>query len=97
MTGTALRAAAFTGLAATSAVIAHGGPAAMSDPRWLIAAVAGAALAWLVLAQGWRLLLRSSHEHGPAPLAALIPAMLAAQLVAHLGLLAAGAPAHAGS
>ena len=97
MTGNVLRGAAFIGLAATSAAVAHGGPAAASDPRWLAAALAGAGLAALVLWQGWRLLLGRGHDHAPAPLPLLIMAMLAAQAVAHVGLLAAGADSHAGT
>ena len=97
MTGSVLRAVAFTGLAASSAAVAHGGPAAASDPRWMAAALAGAALAGLVLWQGWRLLLAGGQACAQAPLSALIPAMLLAQLAAHAGLLAAGAPAHTGA
>ena len=47
--------------------------------------------------RGWALVARRGEIQDTASLAALIPAMLAAQTAAHLALLAAGAPAHPGA
>src|SRR4051794_41603153 len=47
--------------------------------------------------RGWTLVARTGEIRETASLAALIPAMLAAQTAAHLALLAAGAPAHPGA
>ena len=88
-----MRGAAFAGLAAASAALAHGDA---RDPRWLGAAVCGAALATAVLAAAGRLAGRRPAAHTAAPLGLLTAAMLAAQSVAHLAMLAAGAPGHAG-
>jgi hypothetical protein len=101
------------GLAAGSAVAAHGGWAELSDPRWAGAAAAGAAiaaagLAWTgaaALAARWA---TSELEHGrvprlggPAhrPLGVLEAAavLVASQACAHIALLLAGAPAHPGA
>jgi hypothetical protein len=95
--GSIPRACAFAGLAASSAAVAHGGPAALGDVRWMAAAVGGAAVAALVLWQGWRLVAASGRVSPVASLAGLIPAMLAAQAAAHAALLWAGAPAHGGA
>lgn len=97
MIGSIPRACTFAGLAASSAAVAHGGPAALGDLRWMAAALGGAGLAALALWQGWRLVVASGRPQSAASLAALIPAMLAAQAAAHLALLAAGAPAHPGA
>jgi hypothetical protein len=103
------RGSALAGLAAASATAAHGGPAALSDPAWaipaLVAAAAGvAALLHLTGAAGRaRVAATRVHLDGAASpgrrtpgLAETAAIMLAAQGCAHLGLLAAGAPAHAG-
>jgi len=54
-------------------------------------------VAALVMWRGWALVARRGEIQDTASLAALIPAMLAAQTAAHLALLAAGAPAHPGA
>jgi len=92
-TGSLMRAVAFAGLAAASAALAHGDA---RDPRWLGAALCGAALATSVLAAAGSLAARRLPAHTAAPLGLLTAAMLAAQAVAHVAMLAAGAPAHAG-
>jgi 4-amino-4-deoxy-L-arabinose transferase-like glycosyltransferase len=92
-----LRALTFAALAAVTATLAHGGLATLADPRWATAALGGAAVAALVLWRGWALVARRGQVQDTASLAALIPAMLAAQTAAHLALLAAGAPAHPGA
>ena len=91
-----LRALTFAALAAVTAAIAHGGLATLADPRWATAALSGAGVAALVMWRGWALVARWGKIEDTASLAALIPAMLAAQTAAHLALLAAGAPAHPG-
>jgi hypothetical protein len=88
-----MRGAAFAGLAATSAALAHGDA---RDPRWLGAAVCGAALATAVLAAAGSLAGRRLPAHTAAPLGLVTAAMLVAQAVAHAAMLAAGAPSHAG-
>jgi hypothetical protein len=88
-----MRGAAFAGLAAASAALAHGD---VRDPRWLAAALAGASLATAVLAAAGSLAGRRLPAHAALPLGVVAAAMLAAQSVAHAALLAAGAPAHAG-
>jgi len=88
-----MRGAAFAGLAATSAALAHGDA---RDLRWLGAAVCGAALATAVLAAAGSLAGRRLTAHTAAPLGLVTAAMLAAQAVAHAAMLAAGAPSHAG-
>jgi hypothetical protein len=95
--GSIPRACTFAGLAASSAAVAHGGLAALGDARWMAAAVGGAAVAALVLWQGWRLVAASGRVSPVASLAGLIPAMLVAQAAAHQALLWAGAPAHNGA
>ncbi len=92
-TGLLLRGAAFAGLAAASAALAHGDA---RDPRWLAAALAGAALATAVLAAAGTLAGRRLPVHTAAPLGVVTAAMLVTQAVAHAALLAAGAPSHAG-
>jgi hypothetical protein len=92
-----LRALTFAALAAVTAAIAHGGLASLIDPHWAFAALSGAGIAALVMWRGWALVARRGEIQETAPLAALIPAMLAAQTAAHLALLAAGAPAHPGA
>src|SRR5436190_19081889 len=88
-----MRGAAFAGLAATSAALAHGDA---RDLRWLGAALCGAALATAVLAAAGSLAARRMQAHTAAPLGLVAAAMLAAQAVAHAAMLAAGAPSHAG-
>lgn len=88
-----MRSVAFAGLAAASAALAHGDA---RDPRWLGAALCGAALATAVLAAAGSLATRRMPAHTAAPLGLVTAAMLAAQAVAHVAMLAAGAPAHAG-
>jgi hypothetical protein len=95
--GSIPRACTFAGLAASSAAVAHGGPAALGQARWMAAALGGAAVAALVLWQGWRLVAASGRISPVASLAGLIPAMLVAQWAAHQALLWAGAPAHNGA
>jgi 4-amino-4-deoxy-L-arabinose transferase-like glycosyltransferase len=92
-----LRALTFAALAAVTAAVAHDGFATLDDPRWAIAALGGAGVAALVMWRGWALVARRGEIQDTASLAALIPAMLAAQTAAHLALLAAGAPAHPGA
>jgi hypothetical protein len=103
------RGSALAGLAAASATAAHGGTAALSDPAWavpaLVAAGAGVAALLHLTGSASRVRVAAARVHvdggaaaghrplGPAETAAI---MLAAQGCAHLGLLAAGAPAHAG-
>jgi hypothetical protein len=103
------RSSALAGLAAASATAAHGGTAALSDPAWaipaLVAAAAGvaglerltaaAARTRVAAARVWQDGAAAPEYRltGPAETAAI---MLAAQGCAHLGLLAVGAPAHAG-
>ena len=88
-----MRGAAFAGLAAASASLAHGDA---RDPRWLAAALLGAGLATTMLAVAGSLAARRLPPHTAAPLGLVTAAMLVAQAVAHLALLAAGAPSHAG-
>jgi hypothetical protein len=88
-----MRGAAFAGLAAASASLAHGDA---RDPRWLVAALVGAGLATAVLATARSLAAGRLPPHTAAPLGLVTAAMLLAQAVAHVALLAAGAPSHAG-
>jgi len=81
-----LRALTFAALAAVTAAIAHGGLATLADPRWATAALSGAGVAALVMWRGWALVARWGKIEDTASLAALIPAMLAAQTAAHLAL-----------
>jgi len=88
-----MRGAAFAGLAGASASLAHGDA---HDPRWLAAALLGAGLATVVLAAARSLAGRRLPPHTAAPLGLITAAMLLAQAFAHVALLAAGAPSHAG-
>jgi hypothetical protein len=103
------RGSALAGLAAASATAAHGGTAALSDPAWAIPALVAAGVGVAALlhltdaaararltAARLRLDGAATAGHrqlGPADTVAI---MLAAEGCAHLGLLAAGAPAHPG-
>ncbi|MDQ1674817.1 MAG: hypothetical protein QOC98_3379, partial [Frankiaceae bacterium] len=91
--GSLMRGAAFAGLAAASASLAHGDA---RDPRWLAAALGGAGLATAVLAAAGSLAAHRLRPHAAAPLSLVTAAMLAAQGLAHVALLAAGAPSHSG-
>jgi hypothetical protein len=82
-----MRGAAFAGLAAASASLAHGDA---RDVRWLATALCGAALATMVLGVAASTALRRLPPHTAAPLGLIVAAMLAAQAAAHAGLLAAG-------
>jgi hypothetical protein len=109
-THTLARGLALAGIAAASATAAHGGAAALADPAWSLPAVAAssaAALALVGMAAGARRarvaaahVLRGSlafgNAHTPLGLTEAAAIMLAAQGCAHVALLAAGAPAHAG-
>jgi hypothetical protein len=104
----ALRAVALAGLAAASATAAHGGLSALADPGWSLPAVAAAAIGVAALlrllhaAEAARAAAaRARHgaaapAHVPMGLAETAAVMLAAQGCAHVALIAAGAPAHAG-
>ena len=70
MVASRLRALTFAGLAATSASLAHGGVAALADPRWGLPALAGAGIATAVLLAGWRLV--AARGSGKAPTYAAI-------------------------
>ena len=97
MVASRLRALCFAGLAATSAVVAHGGVAALANPAWGIPALAGAGVATAVLLAGWRLVVARGERAAEASLPALIIAMAIAQAGAHATLLAVGVSAHGGS
>jgi hypothetical protein len=97
MVATRLRAVTFIALAAATAAVAHGGPAGVLDPAWAAPALLGAGLAATVMWRGWVLVAAQRELPATASLAALIPAMLAAQAAAHAALLLAGAPAHGGA
>src|SRR5437868_5388317 len=98
MVASRLRAATFAGLAAPTAAVAHGGVSGLTRPAWALTALCGASVATLVMWRGWALVARSGRlPVASASLAALIPAMLAAQTAAHEALLAAGVPAHGGA
>jgi hypothetical protein len=102
------RGVALAGLAAGSATAAHGGPGAIADPAWSLPALAAASAG----VAGLRRLVRATaathaaaaraRQGAAAPahralgLAETAAVMLAAQGCAHLALMAAGAPAHAG-
>ncbi len=108
-TNTIARGLALAGIAAASATAAHGGAAALADPRWSIPALAAAGAGAIALLQMAASAGRARHavtralDAGPArvahtPLGLLETAaiMLAAQGCAHVALLAVGAPAHPG-
>ncbi len=99
------------GLAAVAAVVAHAGPAGVTDGRSLTAAAAGALVAAVGLSfAGARILTArraaavvtaggggDAPAYGRAPFAAVAAAMLVLQGAAHIGLLAAGVHAGAGA
>jgi hypothetical protein len=89
-----MRAVAFAGLASASASLAHGDT---RDPRWIAVALLGAAAATVVLLAAGSLAGHRLAGHAALPLGVLVCAMLFAQAAAHVALLLAGAPAHAGA
>jgi hypothetical protein len=106
---TLARGSALAGLAAASATAAHGGSAALAEPAWSIPALAAAAAGTAALlrltaaagrARAAAARVRAGGQaaaaHRPLGLAQATAIMLCAQGCAHLGLLAAGAPAHPG-
>jgi len=103
------RGLALAGVAAASATAAHGGATALADPAWSFPALAAASAGAIALLHMAASTGRARHaaaraRHGSPTLAAHMPlglpeaaaVMLAAQGCAHVALLAAGAPAHAG-
>lgn len=92
----AIRAAGIGGLATTAAALAHGGGQVASDPVWMAAGLAGALTALAAARLCWSLLCANGDSQIPMPLPLLATGLLGAQFGAHLGLLAAGAPAHTG-
>jgi hypothetical protein len=108
-THTLARGLALAGIAAASATAAHGGAAALADPSWSLPALAAAsagALALVRMAAAAGRARRAATQalrgspaaavHMPLSLTEAAAIMLAAQGCAHVALLAAGAPAHAG-
>jgi hypothetical protein len=108
-THTLARGLALAGIAAASATAAHGGAAALANPAWSIPALAAASAGAIALASmtasarcaratAMNVLRRGPAipSHTPVGLPETAAIMLAAQGCAHLSLLAAGAPAHAG-
>jgi hypothetical protein len=93
----AIRAAGVGGLATAAALAAHGGDRVVVDPLWLLAGLAGALAALAAARLCWQLVCRSGETQAPLPLPLLAAALLGAQLGAHWGLLAAGAPSHTGA
>jgi hypothetical protein len=106
---TLARGLALAGIAAASATAAHGGAAALADPSWSIPALAASlagALALVRMAASARTARRAAGDvlrgspcvagHAPLGLSETAAIMVAAQGCAHVALLAAGAPAHAG-
>src|SRR5690348_604384 len=106
---TLARGLALAGVAAASATAAHGGATALADPAWSVPALAAASAGAIALLHMAASAGRARHaaaraRHGSPTLAAHMPlglpetaaVMLAAQGCAHVALLAAGAPAHAG-
>ncbi len=106
---TLARGLALAGIAAASATAAHGGVAALADPSWSIPALAASLAGALALVRmaasagnarrAATHVLRGSPRvaaHAPLGLCETAAIMLAAQGCAHMALLAAGAPAHAG-
>ena len=97
------------GLAAVAAVVAHAGPAGVTDGRSVVAAAAGALVAAVGLSlAGSRVLAArrtaalvaaggggDAPAYDRAPFAAVVATMLVLQGAAHIGLLAAGV--HGGS
>jgi hypothetical protein len=92
-----IRAAGIGGLATAAAVAAHGGSQLASDPLWLLAGLAGALAALVAGRLCWRLASAAGELPATLPLPLLAAALLGVQVGAHAGLLAAGAPAHAGA
>jgi hypothetical protein len=106
MTPVTTRVVTVGGWSAAAALVAHGGPALLVDPRWLAVALAGSLAAASGLAvTGGRALERHAQlarlargELAPAtasgfaraPMSLLLGAMLACQGAAHLALLAGG-------
>jgi hypothetical protein len=108
-THTLARGLALAGIAAASATAAHGGAAALIDPSWSLPALAAASTGALALVRmaaaagrarrAAAQVLRGSPAaavHTPLGLTETAAIMLAAQGCAHVALIAAGAPAHAG-
>jgi hypothetical protein len=106
---TLARGLALAGIAAASATVAHGGAAALADPSWSVpalAASAAGAFALVRMASSAREARRAAAHvlrgsprvsaHAALGLFETAAIMLAAQGCAHVALLAAGAPAHAG-
>jgi hypothetical protein len=104
-----VRGLALAGLGAASALVAHGGTAALANPAWSIPALAASAAGTAALlrltasARRARLAAARLGDGTPAPpvdpplgLAETTAIMLAGQGCAHIALLAAGAPAHPG-
>ncbi len=104
-----VRGLALAGLGAASALVAHGGTAALADPAWslpaLAASAAGTAALLHLTAAARRARLAAARVgdatfalpvHTPLGLAETTAIMLAGQGCAHIALLAAGAPAHPG-
>jgi hypothetical protein len=113
MTTAVARAVTLAGWSAAAALLAHGGPALLVDPRWLAVALAGSltAAAGLTIT-GARALDRVasarsvargdfSRSRAPgfrrAPMGALFAAMLVCQGAAHVALALAGVHAAAGT
>jgi len=106
------RAGGIAGLSAAGAVVAHAGLAGLGDARWLVVALAGAALGVAMIALGLGAVLRLDRRAAGVragtvgPLACAIdapslPALVAVTLVcqggAHAALLAADVPAGTGA
>ncbi len=99
------------GLAAVAAVVAHAGPAGVTDGRSLAAAAVGALVAAVGLSFAGSRILAARRSaalameggggdapgYDRAPFAAVVAAMLVLQGAAHIGLLAAGVHAGAGA
>lgn len=112
MTPVTTRVVTVGGWSAAAALLAHGGPALLVDPRWLAVALAGSVTAACGLAvTGGRILERHARlmrleagdlgparasEFGRAPLSALMGGMLVCQAAAHLALGAGGVHAAGG-
>jgi hypothetical protein len=113
MTSVGVRAVTVGGWSAAAALLAHGGPALLADPRWLALAISGSLLAACGLSitagraidRQARLRRIASGRLPPAgttvftraPLSALLGAMLLCQGAAHAALVAGGVHAAAGT
>lgn len=113
MTPTVARAVSVAGWSAAAALLAHGGPALLADPRWLALALAGSLTAAAGLSiTGARALARhaqaravaagdltraTTHGFQPAPLGVLAAAMVVCQGAAHVTLALGGVHAAAGT